>query len=249
MKSEHSISAESIWFRYSSGWILEDVSLILRPREITGIIGANGSGKTTLLKVLSRLLVPQQGAIYYGDRNSATLRPLERADWVGYLPQVQVLPFPYRVEEVVAAGRAVRSAHPFFETSADRHYIQRALTTFHISPLAHRGVYTLSAGERQRVFLARLLAQNPRFFFLDEPSIFLDPGQKIGLMNTLKTLRDSGYGIVIATHDRELWPVLDHAFLLSEHRIHEVSVDHLFQPRFVAQTFPSPLDSSDSNVT
>jgi iron complex transport system ATP-binding protein len=233
-------SASGVRFRYRREWVLNDVSLLVRPSEICGIVGRNGSGKTTLLKILSRLLVPLAGTVSYGSRPAESLTVVERAAWIGYLPQETSIPFPYRVDEVVACGRAGRSFHFFSENPEDRDLVWRALSALALEPYSDRLVDTLSAGERQRVSLARLLAQNPRFLLLDEPTVFLDPGQKAALAKTLRTLRGSGYGIAIASHDRDLWSSFDRVYVLADGVVSEMPPARLSEPDVVAALFPEP---------
>lgn len=240
MEADLRITATGIWFRYRHDWVLSDISLVARPGELCGIIGRNGSGKTTLLKVLCCLLVPQKGDVRYGGQSASTLGVVERALWTGYLPQDHGIPFPYRVEEVVAAGCAGRSSHFFRETPEDRALIAHAVSLFGLNELMERTFDALSAGERQRVCLARLLAQNPRFLLLDEPTVFLDPGQKAVLLKILRALGEAGYGVMIASHDRDLWPILDRVYVLSDGRLDEVPVSWLNDPKVVSRVFPEP---------
>ncbi|MHA2621248.1 MAG: ABC transporter ATP-binding protein [bacterium JZ-2024 1] len=237
MTSEPAITTSSIWFRYSAKWVLSDVSLNLRKGEVSGLIGANGTGKTTLLKVIARLIVPQRGRVLYGGQDIATINARERARWVGYLPQENELTFAYRVAEVVAAGRAVFSPHPLIESRADYERIQHALSSLGLTHLAETPVDMLSSGERQRVSLARLLAQDPAFMLLDEPTVYLDPGQKSALIKTLRNLADTGYGVVIATHDRDVWNDLDRVFVVTTGQVEEISPQRLQDDDFVGQMF------------
>ncbi len=174
--------------------VLQGIDLALASHEWLLVLGPNGAGKTTLLRTAVGWLKPLQGTVTLAGRPVDQWSSRERARLLGYLPQHPGGTFAFTVAEVVAQGLWHRNA-------PDPARVHRALETLHLAPLAHRPITALSGGERQLVFVARLLAQNPRFLLLDEPTAHLDPPHKLLLWQTLRDLRDQGIGGLVVTHD------------------------------------------------
>ncbi|MGQ0793234.1 MAG: ABC transporter ATP-binding protein [Deltaproteobacteria bacterium] len=198
---EEIIRADKIDFGYGGVRALEGVSLAARRGEVIGVLGANGAGKSTLLKILSGLLNPTAGTLYYGGREARITGRREVAKSIAYVPQTSAFAFAFTVGEVVLMGRAPYVGRFEFESEGDFRIASRALETVGILHLRDRLVTEISGGERQLVSLARALAQEPRAMILDEPSTFLDPKHKTEIMRLLKTLKREGISVVAATHD------------------------------------------------
>lgn len=181
--------------------VLEGVSAALRPGRVTAILGPNGSGKSTLVKALAGLIEVDAGQVRLGDRTINRIDPRERARLIGYLPQDGTVHWNVTVAELVALGRLPHRT-PFAAPSvADSAAIASALAATDSFELAHRGVDTLSGGERARVLLARVLAGEPQWLLADEPLASLDPVHQIDLLDQLRALAAAGMGVVIVLHD------------------------------------------------
>ncbi len=208
--------------------VLQGIDLEVPSHEWILVLGPNGAGKTTLLRVAVGWLVPTHGEVWLAHRPVHRWPARQRAAMTGYLPQHQAMPFAFTVAEVVAQGGWHRGAPTGLAE------VHQALETLHLASLASRALPTLSGGERQMVYFARLLAQQPRFFLLDEPTTHLDPPHKLLLWETLRTLKDQGKGGMVVTHDPVLPCHLFHRILaLKEGQIlwqargfHEVSPQH-----------------------
>jgi len=185
--------------------LCRDLDIDLGAGEIWAIVGPNGAGKTTLIATMAGLRAPAAGSIAYAGRALETLSPRERALQRGFLPQDSVDFFPASVLETVLVGRHPHLARWRWESAADFDAARRALSAFALDALATRDVRTLSGGERRRVALAALLAQDPALLLLDEPSSHLDLGQQIAVLDVLAALaRERGKTIVMVVHELHL---------------------------------------------
>ena len=182
-----------------------DVDLDVRAGERWVVVGPNGAGKTTLVATLAGLRAPMAGAISYDAAPLASLSPRERARKRGWLPQDSIDFFPATVLETVLVGR-----HPYlgrfeWESAADVDRARAALIRFGLAGFEARDVRTLSGGERRRVALAALVAQEPELMLMDEPSSHLDLGQQVGALDALSALaRERGTALVMVLHDLHL---------------------------------------------
>lgn len=185
--------------RAGSQWLLRDIQLEVSEDELVLVVGANGAGKTTLLRrVLG--LARGEGSASWDARDLAHLRPRERAEYLAWLPQHPVLVEPVSAEEWVSMGR-----FRFSETrAASMEAAQGALQELGALGFAGRLVNTLSGGERQRVALATLVAQQARFWLLDEPASALDPGMQESVYRMLMDRWREGQGMLLVTHDLDL---------------------------------------------
>ena len=173
--------------------------------ECWAIIGPNGAGKTTLVTALAGLRVPASGEIAYDGTPLAALGPRERARIRGFLPQDSVDYFPATVLETALVGRHPHLARWQWESAADVERVHAALSAFGLAGLDARDARTLSGGERRRLALAALVAQDPALLLLDEPSSHLDLGQQIAALDTVCALaRNDGRAVVMVLHDLHL---------------------------------------------
>lgn len=181
---------------------VDDVTLELEDGELLGVVGPNGAGKTTLLRCMNGALEPDSGSVYLeGDR----LRNLGRdavARQVATLPQDTSISFDFTVEEVVRMGR-----HPWtprFGTDPEPEKVDEAMKTTDVRRFADRKIEDVSGGERQRVLLARCLAQDASTLLLDEPTASLDIHRAVEVMEMVRGLVDDGHTAVAALHDLDL---------------------------------------------
>jgi len=198
------IHAHNLTFGYRERTVLSGVSFSVAAGEMVGVLGPNGSGKTTLLKILSGVLTGS------GDLriNGRTLRSYTRRDLsrlFSVVPQENPITFPYTVAEIVLMGRASHHNPLAFESGRDREVARRSMELTDILPLADRYLHELSGGEKQRVIIARALAQEPEILLLDEPSAFLDLKHQVQILDLLRRLnRERALTIVAALHDLNL---------------------------------------------
>jgi iron complex transport system ATP-binding protein len=167
------LTAQDLSFAYNDRPVLKGVSLAIEAGEFVGLIGANGSGKTTLLRTLLGLL-PASGATQLCGDSLKSLDRSEIAKRATMVPQDTHIDFAFTAREIVAMGRTPYLGRFRPESRQDKEAIARAMRETGISDLAERLVTELSGGEKQRVHLARAIAQETRVILLDEPTANLD---------------------------------------------------------------------------
>ncbi len=198
------IEIRDISFAYRQSPVLRSVSLSVEPGEMVALLGPNGSGKTTLLKLLSAVLKPQ-GDIKLHGRNIETFKRRELSKLFAVVPQESRVSFPHTVAEVVLMGRASYHSPFALEGKTDLEVARASMELTDALSLSDRYFHELSGGEKQRVVIARALAQEPKILLLDEPSAFLDIKHQIQVFELLRRLhRNRGLTIVAALHDLNL---------------------------------------------
>lgn len=199
------IRIENISFSYPSNPVLDHVSFDIRDGEVLSILGPNGSGKSTLLRLITRILLPDGGTITLGDRPLTSFGRRELARMIGYVPQEVPWLFPFTVMEVVLMGRAPHLGRLGFESGRDVEICRTIMEMTDISSLAGKPITGISGGERQRVLIARALAQEPSVLLLDEPNAHLDLAHQMEILQTLRRLNhERKLTIVFVSHDLNL---------------------------------------------
>lgn len=182
--------------------IFSDLSLEIPAGDFWAIIGPNGSGKTTLLKLTAGLLKPFSGKVKIFDQDLFSLKPKERGRLIGYMPQESHFFYNFRVKEIVLMGRYPYHRRWEKEKREDILIAERAMKMTNTYQFQDKGVEELSSGERQRVVLARVLAQKPRILLLDEVTSHLDIGQTIEILRILLALNNQEkITFLLAVHD------------------------------------------------
>lgn len=182
---------------------------------VTAILGRNGAGKTLSLHTLAGLRPPHAGDVSLNGAPLAQQARRERARMLGLLTQTTEDAFPSTVLEAVLVGRHPHLGFWEWESDEDRAIARAALEAVQLADLEDRDVATLSGGERRRVALAALLAQDPDIYLLDEPTNHLDPHHQIDLLQLMRKKAASGRTIVMTLHDATLAArFADHVLLL-----------------------------------
>ncbi len=189
------IKADSLHLKYGSKTILRDISVSLQKGECVGLIGPNGSGKTSLMRSLMRFEPAARGSCNLWEINEKS-----RAQKVSWLAQERNLSWALSVREVVTLGRTAwrdwRHKH-----SDDQAQIDAALARLSLTAFQNQPFHNLSGGEKARVLIARLLAQNTPYILADEPIDALDPAQQIKVMSLFQSLAQDQKGILLSVHD------------------------------------------------
>lgn len=178
--------------------IVQDASLALARGECLGLIGPNGSGKSTLLRLLYRALKPDGGAVLLQGQDIQDMGERPFAQQVSVLTQESTQNFEISVAELVMMGRIPHQAKWARDSAHDHACVRQALQSVGAWALADRPLSELSGGEKQRVLLARALAQQPQLMLLDEPTNHLDIGYQLEIMGLLRRQQISA---IVALHD------------------------------------------------
>lgn len=190
---------------YNGTRILTGLSLTVGQGEFLGILGPNGSGKTTLLRVVCGLLPAWEGEVRLQGQALAVLSRRQLARQVAFLPQLAVTDIDLSVCEMVALGRWPHLGRLGRLSKQDADQIRQSLRAVDLEAVAERSMLSLSGGEKQRVLLARALAQEPRLLLLDEPTSHLDLAHQVEFFELLKGLHRAGrMTIVCVSHDVNL---------------------------------------------
>ena len=224
---------------------LQAQNFYLHPGELFAVVGPNASGKSTLLKLLAGLLPPEAGAVLLEGRLVSALSPRERARRIAVVQQESPLLFPIRVRPFVLQGRHAYLSSLQFETTRDLEVAEQALHTTRTVHLADRLVQEISGGEKQRVILARALAQQPKLLLLDEPTLHLDIGYQVELLRLVRQLaRQEAYAVVLVTHELNLAAEFaDTALLLHQGRAVRLGKPaEVFRQELLEEVFQTELD-------
>jgi iron complex transport system ATP-binding protein len=198
------LTVENVTRRFGGIVALDDVSLELDEGTIAGLIGPNGAGKTTLLRAIARL-VPFTGSITLEGRPAEEMSRAELARLLAVVPQEPTTPPWMTVGEYVLLGRTPHLGLLAKEGTRDRDAAGQALSRLDLLGYRDRRLGTLSGGEKQRVVVARALAQKAQIVLLDEPTTSLDIGHQQQALDLLDDLRsESELTLVAAMHDLTL---------------------------------------------
>lgn len=189
--------------------VLSDVNLSISPGEFVAVVGPNGAGKSSLLKVFSGDLLPDSGEVRLGDQPMSDWNLNELAKQRAVLPQQSELLFPLPVRDVVLMGRAPHNGG--IDTYEDEEIADEAMRATDVQEFQGRYYDQLSGGEKQRVQLARVLAQvwpHPgtpgKFLLLDEPTASLDLSHQHVFLQTVRRFSRAGLGVFVVLHDLNL---------------------------------------------
>jgi len=194
-----SVQMQNVCFAYDRGRpVLRDISLTIPGGSFLAVIGPNGAGKSTLINLIAGLLVPRSGTVSIGGTTVRSYRPADLARKIALVRQEYVPVFGFSVAEMVLMARTAYYGPLGFEGEADRQHAIRALEMTGTAEFASRPLASLSAGERQRVFIARALAQDTPILLMDEPTTFLDIRHQVRIYDLLKTIQVNESRTIIA---------------------------------------------------
>ncbi|AIZ80333.1 ATP-binding cassette domain-containing protein [Actinobacillus equuli subsp. equuli] len=196
---------ENATFAIPTRTLLHSVSLQFEQGKVYGLIGHNGSGKSTLIKLLAKQNTLSGGRILFNQQELSRWSSRDFAKQVAYLPQHLPQATNLTARELIAMGRYAWNGLFGSNKQKDHEAIERALALTHTEQFAEQLVDTLSGGERSRIWLAMLLAQQSKFLLLDEPLAALDIAHQVEVMELVKKLaHELNLGVIIVIHDINL---------------------------------------------
>ena len=195
------LEARGLTHAFGTEPVLRGVDLSVSAGEIVGLVGPNGSGKTTALRILHRELVPDAGQVLLEGRELGSYSGRERARRIAVMAQEITGEVSLTVADVVLLGRIPHSSTFGSTSDADLEIATRALEDSGALHLARREFGLLSGGEKQRVLIARALAQRPHLLLMDEPTNHLDIGSQ---HHVLQIVRTKGVATIVVLHDLNL---------------------------------------------
>tara|TARA_Y100001970_G_scaffold44941_1_gene56236 strand:- start:5644 stop:6363 length:720 start_codon:yes stop_codon:yes gene_type:complete len=203
---------------YSKRKVVDNISIEMKKGEIVGLLGPNGAGKTTTFYMITGLVKPDSGSIYFNDTDITTIPMYKRSRLgLGYLPQESSIFKKLTVEENIYILWEILDNIP--KKNYDKR-LKELLGEMGILNLRHSKGIELSGGEKRRVEIVRTLSTNPEFILLDEPFAGIDPIAVHEIQNIIKSLQERNLGIVITDHNvRETLEITDRAYIIHKGKL------------------------------
>ena len=245
-----SLNVEQASFAYSANaaaaptFTLGTTTFQGREREIVAVLGPNASGKSTLLRLIAGTIAPLSGRVELDGEETSRLDARTRAQRIAVVHQESPIVYPALAGDFVLQGRFPYGRALRFATQEDIEIARNALAQVGAEHLSRRTIGELSGGEKQRVILARALAQQPRLILLDEPTLHLDIGAQVDLLESLRRLAaQNRYTVIVVTHELNLaGEYADQVVLLQRGKCLRVgSPATVLQREILEQVFQAPL--------
>lgn len=193
---------QNLCFRYGEEKLIDHLKLEIESGDFVGVMGANGSGKTTLIRLLAGYLKAEKGTLQLQGRKIESLSTRERAQKIAVVPQNFDVLFPFSAKDVVLMGRWAHLRPLAYESKKDLEITREAMELTDCIAFQDRLVTELSGGEKERVLLARALAQQAEILLLDEPTTHLDIQHQVEIFRLLKKLHGhKKLTIITVLHD------------------------------------------------
>ncbi len=216
-KSRDVLKTRNLVKIYRGRRVVNNVSIEVKLGETVGLLGPNGAGKTTTFYMITGMIKPNEGEIFYNDINMTKLPMYKRARMgIGYLSQEPSVFRKLTVEENILAILETLE----ISKAERKRRLEKLLSELSIEHLAKQKAFTLSGGERRRLEITRAMVTNPKFILLDEPFAGIDPIAVEDIQNIVMHLKDRGIGVLITDHNvHETLSITDRSYLLYEGRI------------------------------
>jgi len=201
---------KELCFSYAEHSVLKNISFTAEHGQMLSVLGPNGVGKSTLFRCMLGLLRPQKGDTFIDNESILNMSSRDLALKIAYIPQSHNPAFNFSVFDMVLMGTTSQLGTFSAPQKEQVQLVRQALERLGISHLENRGYANISGGERQLVLIARAIVQKARILVMDEPSASLDYGNRIRVMQTVRSLVSDGYAVIQSTHDP------DQAYLYSD---------------------------------
>ncbi|WP_110113299.1 ABC transporter ATP-binding protein [Bacillus sp. CGMCC 1.16541] len=211
---------------------VQDITFTVKKGEFVALLGPNGSGKTTIIRLLMNVIPLHSGHILLDGKQIKQYSSVELAKKVAVMTQEHQMGLNFTVKEIVALGRYPHQSSGWFqhETKRDREIVEDMMKLTNVWQFRHHPFHELSGGEKQRVLLAKALAQEPEYLFLDEPTNHLDVRHAMELLQLLKKLqKERNLTILAILHDLNIASLFaNECVLLKDGHIAEVGMERIF---------------------
>lgn len=222
------ITVKNLTISYQGQPVLKNVSESIPTKKIVGIIGPNGAGKSTLLKGMLSLVSKDSGEVYLNDKNI-----LKQQKDIAYVPQRSEvdLTFPITVFETVLMGTYPKLSWYKKVGKEERNRAEACIKRLSLEQLQDKALDELSGGQLQRVFIARALAQEANFLFLDEPFVGIDVVSEKIIIDVLREQRNEGKSLLIVHHDlHKVYDYFDHLLIINKGIVASGKPEAVFTP-------------------
>ncbi|WP_333813743.1 ABC transporter ATP-binding protein [Muricomes intestini] len=242
------LEVNNITFSYGEKEAVDAISLYVNKGEFVGVIGPNGSGKSTLLKNIYRALTPDEGTAVLDGEDIFSMSHKKTALKMGVVGQENEVPFDFTVEEIVAMGRTPHKKLFEIDNEYDRKITNHALEHVGMEPMARRSYLHLSGGEKQRVIIARVIAQESDFLILDEPTNHLDISYQMQVFDFVKRLEVT---VLSAIHDLNMAALYcDRIYVLRDGKIVlEGTPEEVLTPKNIYEIYGVHCDTTIHPLT
>ncbi|WP_449537613.1 ABC transporter ATP-binding protein [Ferdinandcohnia sp. Marseille-Q9671] len=242
------LQVKDLYFSLNEKQIIEDMNLHVSTGEFVGIIGPNGSGKSTLLKNIYRALKPDSGAVFLDGERIDKMNVKKTAMKLGVVGQENDIPFDFKVDEIVAMGRSPYKGLFNGDTKEDKEIVTKAINQIGMASMEKRNYINLSGGEKQRVIVGRVLAQQTDLLLLDEPTNHLDIQHQLQMFDLIKGL---GVTVVSAIHDLNLAALYcDRIYAIKNGQVHMVGTpQEVLTPKAIYEIYGVHCDVNIHPVT
>lgn len=212
-----SLVAENLSKSYKSRKVVDGVSIEVNKGEIVGLLGPNGAGKTTTFYMITGIVRPESGRVFYNEQDITNMPIFKRANLgIGYLAQEPSVFRNLTVEENIMAILEMKN----YDKKTQIETMDKLLDEFKLTHVRKSMGYSLSGGERRRVEIARTIANNPDFILLDEPFAGVDPIAVEDIQQIIIYLKKRGLGILITDHSvKETLTITDKAYIMAEGKV------------------------------
>jgi len=217
---ESGLVAERIRVTIDGTLLIDNVDCTVARGSLSALVGPNGAGKSTLLRALTAVQAPISGTVQFGDEDLLNMPRRARARLAAFVEQDATTDSAFTVEMVVKLGRLPHQSLWEADSAESTAIVASSLDTVGMTDFRYREFHSLSGGEKQRVMLARALAQQPQLLTLDEPTNHLDIAAQLSVLELLAELRGTGVTVLAALHDLSLAAsYCDHIIVLSRGRV------------------------------
>ena len=198
------VTIDNVTVRLGDVTALTSITTSVSSGTFLGIVGPNGAGKSTLLRTITGMVSPETGTVLINGRPVSTLSSRERSRQIAVVPQETSVAFDFDVSDVIRMGRTPYLGRFSPGTQADSEAVAAAMERTDVTQFADRPISSVSGGERQRILLARAIAQDTPLLLLDEPTASLDINHQIRTLDLISTLVADGKTVIAAIHDLNL---------------------------------------------